>query len=108
MSEKVEDNTIQYVLQVETENSYTTIRKLEVTFMRLLTIVEKFSGGDPNIRNMINILQKSIMWVKQLQMTIHAFELAVGPIGWLYAAVSGAMLFVTTTESIADGIRTVE
>ena len=108
MSEKSESNTIEYMLQLETENAYTAIRKLEITFMRMLTIIEKFSGGDPNIRNMINLLQRSIMWVNRLQMTIHAFEAAVGPIGWLYAAVSGAMLFVTTTESLADGIRVSE
>lgn len=103
MSEKTE---IEYSLLINAENAYGEIRKMEIICFRLLGMVQRFSGGDPNLQNMIAIIQKTIMWVRHLQMTIHAFEVASGPLGWVYAAVMAGSFAMTTGDMMADSIRT--
>ena len=97
---------IEYGLLINAENAYSDIRKIEIICMRLLSIIQKFTGGDPNFQNMINMIQKTIMWVRHLQMTIHAFEVATGPLGWIYAAITAASFAVTSSDMVSDGLRT--
>lgn len=93
MSQDVEIN---YSLLVSTDLSYSELRKIEITSIRLLGLISRFTGGDPNITKFVGLLQKSIMWIRHLQMVIHAFEVAEGPLGWVFFAVS-AMSFAFTT-----------
>lgn len=79
---------IQYNLTVNTELAYNEVRKLEVVLMRVLSYIERLTGGHPELAKFINIIQSAITALRTLQMAIRAVELASGPIGWAYAATS--------------------
>jgi hypothetical protein len=102
MSERTE---IEYSLLVNADLAYGDIRKIEITAMRMLSMISRMSGGDPNLMNFIQVTQKAIMWMRHLQMLINAFEAANGPIGWVYAAVTGASFFMMTAQDVSDGVR---
>lgn len=87
-----EENTIQWTLAVNTEMTYSEIRKLEITLIRTLAYAQQLTG-DPNLKKGIQTIQSAVIALKTLQQTIRAVELASGPIGWAYAAVTA---FTTT------------
>lgn len=92
MSQQVE---VDYLLTVNTGPSYNEIRRLEMSLMRLMSLVKQFSGNE-DINQLIDYIQKAIMIVRSLQIALRALQAASGPIGWLYAATTllgtGAMI----------------
>lgn len=84
---------IQYSLTVNTEIAYNDIRKLEIVLMRCLSFASRLTG-DENLKNSLRIIEKAIMTLRTLQITIKATQLAMagsmGPLGWAYAATSMA------------------
>ncbi len=108
MSEASERTEIEYGLLVNADAAYGDIRKVEIICMRLLSIVSKMAGGNPSLQNYINMIQKTVMWVRHLQMVLHAFEVAVktGPLGWVYAIVMAFSFMMTTADTVSDGLRT--
>ena len=79
---------IQYSLTVNTEMTYNEVRKLEIVLVRVLSYIEKLTGGDPTLAKLINTIQSIIVTIRTLQMAIRALEMASGPIGWAYAGTS--------------------
>lgn len=108
MSSGSERTEIEYSLLINAEGAYGDIRKIEIIMMRCMSIVQRFTGGNPDLANAIAMMQKTIMWIRHLQMVIHAFEAATGPLGWIYAAVTAVSFALTTTDAMADGMRVVE
>lgn len=106
-SEKTE---IEYGLLINADNAYSEIRKVEIIMMRVMGMVIRLSGGDPNLQKWVNNIQQAIMWIRHLEMTIHAFEMAMGPEGnallMVYAAVMGGSLFLSSTDTLSNNIRT--
>jgi hypothetical protein len=82
-----EENTIQWTLAVNTEMTYSEIHKLELTLIRTLAYAQQLTG-DPNLKKGIQTIQSTIIALKTLQQTMRAVELASGPIGWAYAAIT--------------------
>ncbi len=76
---------IQYSLTVNTEMTYSELRKLETVLMRVMGYVQRFSGNT-DLNKFLEMIQKLIVTVRSLQMAIRALQLASGPIGWAYAA----------------------
>jgi cytochrome b len=101
-SEKTE---IEYSLLVNTDLTYNEIRKLEIITFRLLGIVGRMTGGDPNLQAFVAQMQKVIMWIRHLQMVMKALE-ATTPIGQLYAIITAVSFAFTTGDMAADSIRT--
>lgn len=83
-----QNNEIQYSFSINTELSTSQLRKLEVSLMRVLSYVERFTGGNPNLTKLISMMQATITTIRTLQAAIRALEIASGPIGWLYAGTS--------------------
>lgn len=79
---------IQYSLTVNTEVTYSEIRKLETVLMRVLNYIEKLTGGNPQLAKLINTVQAAIVALRTLQIAMKALQMASGPIGWAYAATS--------------------
>lgn len=79
---------IQFSFNLDIELSKSEIRKLGVSIMRILSYIEKLTGGDPNIQRAIRVMQQAITTAHTLQLAIRAVQLAAGPVGWLYAGVS--------------------
>lgn len=78
---------IQYSLTVNTELSYSEIRKLEIVLIRTLNYVEMFSGSK-DLNKALRLAQQSIIVFKSLQMSMRAAQMASGPLGWAYFGVS--------------------
>jgi hypothetical protein len=82
------DNTeIQYSLVVSTELTYSELRKIEIVLIRILSYMRRFTG-DERIDAALMKISQLITAVRSAQMAIRALQVASGPIGWLYAAVS--------------------
>lgn len=84
--------------------TYSEVRKLEMTMMRVMYLVERFSGS-PELNRMLQYIQKSITALRQIQMAIHAVQMAEGPIGWAYAAISVISAATTVTTDVYDATR---
>jgi hypothetical protein len=102
MSEHTEIN---YSLMLNTELTYGELRKIEIIFMRVLGYIRRLAGGNEDLAACIEWIQKTIMWLRQMQMMIHAIEIASGPIGWAYAAVTVVGMAFTTTDMMYDTVR---
>lgn len=77
--------------------SYSQLRAIEVTATRILRIISRMSGSE-DVDAAIRKLQHLIVTVRLAQATIHAFQLASGPIGWSFALVGA----VGTAISVGD------
>jgi len=73
---------------------YHTVREMETLLNRTLTILEQ-STGSKEIRQAINNIQRLITILRMAQYSIHAFQVATGPIGWAMA-ISGLALTTVT------------
>ena len=80
---------IEYTLTVNTELTRSEMRKLESSMMRILNLVQQFSGGDKNLNKLINTMQHTIVVLRSLQIALRAVQLARmssgDPIAWLSA-----------------------
>lgn len=84
--------------------TYTEFRKLEISLIRILSLVQRFSGNE-QLNETLKVVEKAIMTLRILQMAIRATEMAAGPIGWLFAAVSWASAATTIGTEVYDGVR---
>lgn len=97
-----EEHTIDYVLTINTELAYADIRKLEITLIRLGNILRRITGSEEFDQILANI-QRIIMIIRTAETAIRAFQMASGPIGWLYAgvgAVTGAISIGTMASDL--------
>jgi hypothetical protein len=94
MSEQVE---IQYNLTISTELATSEIRKLEIVLMRALGYLRRLTG-DEQVDRAIFKIQQLITTIRAMQLAMRALELASGPIGWAFAAVSIAGAAFATGE----------
>lgn len=78
---------VQWSLTVNTELTYSEVRKLETVLMRVLGYLRQFSGNE-NLNETIMLIQRTITAIHSLQMAIRALQMASGPVGWAYAATS--------------------
>jgi hypothetical protein len=84
--------------------SYGELRKIEAIVFRIMGLIERLGLGK-DINTIINNIQRIVMMIRMLQVTIHAFEVASGPIGWVYAgvtAVGTAVMAVTTLQEMGS------
>jgi hypothetical protein len=79
---------IQYLLTVNTEHAQRDIRRLETSLMRIMNAIERLTPNNTELSKLITIAQNTITIMVALQNTIRATQLALGPIGWLYAGTS--------------------
>lgn len=95
---------VDYLLTVNAEMGYTELRKLEMSLIRILSLVKRFCG-DENVAKAIGTIEKLIMMIRMAQIAIRALEIAEGPIGWLYAITTavGASISVATFASDLGG-----
>lgn len=98
------EQTVDYVLTVNTEMSYGELRKLEMSLMRIMYLVERFSGNQ-DLNKMLKYIQEAIVAMRSLQIAMRAVEMAEGPIGWLYAGVSIVAAATTIGTDVYDGCR---
>ena len=82
------EQEIQYSLTVNTELTYNEFRKLETVLFRVLSYIERMTGGNPELTRFINTIQATITALRTLQLAMRALQAASGPIGWAYAATS--------------------
>lgn len=78
-------------------------RELEGLALRYLAITHKL-GLPENAQQVINTLSRLIVLMRMTQRSIHALEIAAGPIGWLYALASVA----TTAFAVGDVLMEVQ
>lgn len=99
-----EQNVIDYILTIDTQITYGEVRKLEMSLMRIMYLVERFSGS-PELNKMLQYIQKAITALRSVQIAIRAVEAAEGPVGWLFAAVSVITAATVVTTDVYDATR---
>jgi hypothetical protein len=97
-----QQQTIEYSLAINTEMSYSEVRKLEIILIRCLNLAQRFTG-DENLKNGIATIQKAIMTLRTLQMAYHTVQMARmaagDPLAWLYAGSMVASAGMTLYDS---------
>ena len=94
-----EQHSIDYLLSVNIEPSYTNLRRLELILYRNMNYLKRLTGRE-DVAGAVDTLQKLIMWLRMAQITLHAFQLAAGPIGWAYFATTAVGLAFTTGDML--------
>jgi hypothetical protein len=92
---------IEYLLTVNSEMTYNELRKLEMSLIRILSLVKRFCG-DENVAKAIGLVEKLIMIIRMCQIAIHALEAAAGPIGWLYAITTAVGMGIAAATFASD------
>lgn len=80
-----EQNSIDYLLSVRfDEIGLSGLRRVESAVFKILNSIERMSGGDPNITNFTNKLQRSITTMRSWQIAAGAMQAALIPgAGWI-------------------------
>jgi len=99
-----EEHTVSFSLELNTEMTYSELRKLETVLYRTLGFMQKM-GLPPEVDGAIQAIQRLIMNIRLLQITIHAFEMATGPIGWAYFGITAATAAFNFGEMFSDGLK---
>jgi hypothetical protein len=86
-----------FSLALDIAPSYSELRKIEAIVMKVGQIIKKMGFGE-TVDQVIDGINKINMGVRLLQVTVHAFEIAIGPIGWIYAGVT----LVSTVMTLSD------
>lgn len=79
--------------------SYHELREVETILQRTLTLLA-MATGNKDVAKAIEVFQKAITTIRALQLTIHAFQVASGPLGWILAGTSAAMFAFNAYDSI--------
>jgi len=94
-----EQHSIDYLLTVNIEPSYTNLRRLEMILYRNMNYLKRFCGRE-DIAGAIDNIQKLIMYLRMAQIAIRAFQFASGPVGWAYFATTAIGLAFTTGDML--------
>ena len=95
MSERIDD--VSFSLEINIEKAYVEVRRLQTLLYRTLDIAQRMSGS-PELDALITKTQRLISILNQARLTIAAFQIAAGPIGWGLAIVG----LVGTALTIAE------
>ncbi len=94
----VDDQTVSFSLEVNVEEAYTNIRRLQTALSRSLSLVERLSRGK-DLPALIVETQRAIRITNQLRLALAALQalrMAAGdPLAW-------AMAGVAVAETVAD------
>lgn len=104
-----EQNSVDYLLTVKfDEIGLSGLRKVESAIYRILNSIERMSGGNPDITNFTNKLQRSISTMRSWQIASVALQTALIPgAGWIAGisaiAAVGSAAFMTTDWAMSMG-----
>lgn len=98
-----EEETVSFSLEVNVEQAYTELRRVQTLLYRTLGLIRRLGGGDEDIIRVIDKLQRLIMIMNMVRLTAIAMHTAMGPVGWGLAAVGLATTAMTSFE-LADSI----
>lgn len=83
------DEGVSFSLEVNVEKAYENIRKLQTVLYRTLGLLRRF-GLPEEIDAQIMKIQRLIMLLNELRLTMIAVHTAAGPIGWALAGLGVA------------------
>lgn len=82
-------NEIEYTLTLNTQLTYSEIRKLEISMMRILGYIQRLTPGNTDLHRLIDTMQSAITVLRSMQIALHAVQIARmsagDPIAWLSA-----------------------
>ena len=82
------EETVTFNLELNLNPTYSDLRKIEAIITRSMSLLRRYCGNE-DIIAASEAITKFIALMRMLQITIHAVQIASGPLGWAYAAVVG-------------------
>ena len=101
-----EDATVSFSLEINVEQAYTEIRRIETLLYRTLGLIRRMGGGDEDLMKVVAKMQRVISILNQLRLAIaltQAAFAASGPIGWISLGLAG-IGFMTFAMDMNDMI----
>ena len=95
----IPDETVSFSLEINIEKAYVEIRRFQTLLFRTLNLVQRLSG-DEKLDAFVSKLQRLISILNTARLTIAAFQIAAGPIGWGLAIVGLAGTALTIGEEM--------
>lgn len=95
--------TVTFNLEINVEQAYSEMRKLELVFYRYLSLARR-AGLPEDISQAFGIIQRQIMFVRMLQTSLIALNLALSagsPAGVLLALGGFAVASVSMVDTLA-------
>jgi hypothetical protein len=89
----IDDTSVSFSLEINLEEAYTQLRKLQTITYRSLGLIRRLTG-DENLDRAIAKMQKAIMVMNQLRLayaSLQALRMAAGdPLAWAMAGLAAA------------------
>lgn len=85
----IRDEGVSFSLEINVEPTYENIRKLQTILYRTMGLLRRF-GLPEEIDAQIMKIQRLIILLNQLRLTMIAVHTAAGPIGWALAGLGAA------------------
>ena len=107
----VDDATVSFSLEVNVEQAYAEIRRIETLIYRTLGLIRRMGGGDEDLMKVIAKMQRMISILNELRLAIaltQAAFAASGPIGWITLGLAGigfATFALDMNDMIYDSTR---
>lgn len=98
------DETVSFSLEINVQQAYTEIRRLQTLLYRTLGLVRRF-GLPENAEAMITQIQRLITLLNSLRLSLIAVQMAAGPVGWALAGVSLLATAMTAGDFIENDMR---
>jgi hypothetical protein len=95
----IEGNEVVVGLRTDTSRVMTPLREMESVASRTARILTRMSGSDSFDAAMAKA-QSLLMTLRMIQFSIHAIEVASGPIGWLYAGITAVTAAIYAYDSM--------
>jgi hypothetical protein len=95
------EETVTFNLELNTEQTFSEIRKLETLLFRSLALARRL-GLPEDINEAINRIQRMVMTIRLLHTAMIALEAATGPIGWALAIVGGVSAVVSMGDFMME------
>lgn len=97
----VEDQTVSFSLEINVQEAYTELRKVETILYRTMSLIRRM-GGTEELDDLVRKIQMTIALVNQLRLTIIALQAASGPVGWALAGIGIVSTALTTGDLIGS------
>ena len=93
----VEDHKVSFSLEVNVDEAYRNIRRLQTLLYRTLSLLRRI-GLPEEVDAAIMQIQRFIALMNMLRLTLIAFETASGPLGWAMAGLSAATFLAAVDD----------
>jgi hypothetical protein len=100
-----EEETVTFNLELNVEQAYSNMRRLELLLYRTIALARRFGLPD-NVTEWFYLVQRAVLSIRMLQTSLMMLYTASGPVGWALGIVGLSSAAMTMGDTIEMGMGT--